>query len=188
LITDLSYPEDESLNDAIDPNLCSVKYIIVDQVARLAVLLGRGSLIAKIDIKSAYRLIPVVPQEQRYLGMFWRNHVYVDGMLPFGLRSAPKIFTAVADVLEWRISRAGVQYIYHYLDDSVVLECPDAEECAKSLSTLKTVCGDLGVLLAPEKQASPSTRLVSFWELLLTHFVKSCNSLMISRDPPIMLA
>jgi len=155
LITDLSFPEDESVNDAIDPKLCSVKYITVDQVARHAVLLRRGSLIAKIDIKSAYRLI----LGATLLGMFWRNHVYIDGMLPFGLRLTHKIFTAVADALEWCISRAGVEYIYHYLDDFVVLGCPDAEQCVKNLSTLKTVCGDLGVLLAPEKQADPSTRL-----------------------------
>jgi len=37
--------EDEGVNDALDPKLCSVKYITVDQVARLAVLLGRASLI-----------------------------------------------------------------------------------------------------------------------------------------------
>jgi len=38
-----------------------LKYITVDQVAKKTVLLGRGSLIAKIDIKSAYQLIPAAP-------------------------------------------------------------------------------------------------------------------------------
>jgi len=159
LITDLSYPEEQSVNDAISPALCSVKYITVDQVARHAVLLGKGSLIAKIDIQSAYRLIPVAPEERHYLGMFWRNQMYVDGMLPFGLRSAPKIFTAFADALEWCISTAGVEFIYHYLDDFVVLGRPDTEQCAQSLHTLKSVCNDLGVPLASEKQAGPSTKL-----------------------------
>ena len=62
--------------------------------------LGKGSLIAKIDIKSAYRLVPVSPLDHHYLGMQWNGQIYVDGMLPFGLRSAPNIFNAIADALD----------------------------------------------------------------------------------------
>ena len=105
LITDLSYPEGQSVNDAIDPELCSMSYITVDQVATTALSLGVGSLIAKIDIKSAYRLIPVHLADRRWLGMRWDGKIYIDGMLPFGLRSAPKIFNSVADAVwqekEW---------------------------------------------------------------------------------------
>ncbi len=48
LITDLSHPD---INDAIDPDLCSLSYVTVDEVARTAMALGKGSMIAKIDIK-----------------------------------------------------------------------------------------------------------------------------------------
>ena len=88
-----------SVNGAIDPSLCSLKYVAVDQVAKKAIQLGKASLIAKIDIKSTYRLIPVSPCDWHYLGMQWNGQIYVDGMLPFGLRSTPKIFNAVADAL-----------------------------------------------------------------------------------------
>ena len=40
-------------------------------------------------MKSAYRLIPVSPRDRTWLGICWK-HVYVDAMLPLGLRSAPK--------------------------------------------------------------------------------------------------
>ena len=50
-------------------------------------------------------------------------------MLPFGLRSATKTFTAVADALEWCIVKEGVEFVYHYLDDFVVLGLPDSEQC-----------------------------------------------------------
>ena len=66
-------------------------------------------------------------------------------MLPFGLRSAPKIFNAIADALEWCVSREGVEWIYHYLDDFTILGLPGTEQCAQSLHTLQTVCRDLGV-------------------------------------------
>ena len=41
-------------------------------------------------------------------------------MLPFGLRSAPKIFNSVADAVEWCVVREGVEHIFHYLDDFAV--------------------------------------------------------------------
>jgi len=99
VITDLSHPQGCSVNVTIDPNLCSLSYISVDEVARVAMSLGKGALLAKVDIKAAYRLVPVHPVDRSYLGMKWKQSVYVDGMLPFGLRSAPKIFTAVADAV-----------------------------------------------------------------------------------------
>ena len=53
LITDLSYPKGRSANEAIDKTACSMAYILVHDVANTAVALGKGSLIAKIDIKAA---------------------------------------------------------------------------------------------------------------------------------------
>ena len=94
LITDLSFPEDNSVNDGIDPCICSLRYITVDEVARVAQALGPGALMAKIDIRAAYHLVPVHPDDRLLLGFQWRDALYIDGMLPFGRRSAPKIFTA----------------------------------------------------------------------------------------------
>ena len=68
-------------------------HISVWVVTYTAVRLGKGSLIAKIDVKSAYRLVPVVQHEKHWLSMKWKDHVYIDHMLPFGLRSAPKVLT-----------------------------------------------------------------------------------------------
>ena len=40
-ITDLSFPEGNSVNDMIDPSLCSLPYTTVNQVAQEAMRLGR---------------------------------------------------------------------------------------------------------------------------------------------------
>lgn len=160
LITDLSFPKGFSINDAIDPKLCSLTYTTVDEVAHAAMLAGRGSLMAKIDIKSAYRLVPVHPEDRIYLGMKWNGSFYVDGMLPFGLRSAPKIFTAIADALEWYIAQEGVVNIFHYLDDFLVLGPPGSDDCFRYLSILERVCARLGVPLAPEKKDGPTSVIV----------------------------
>jgi hypothetical protein len=52
------------MNDGIDPALCSLSYTTVDDIAELVLELGKCSLLAKVDIESAYRLIPVHPQDR----------------------------------------------------------------------------------------------------------------------------
>ena len=108
LITDESYPPAYSVNDGIDPDLCSLTYCTVEQVAAVVAVYTQGALLAKINVESAYRLIPVHPQDHTLQAVEWDGMVYVDPMLPFGLRLAPKIFNAVADALEWCIRRNGV--------------------------------------------------------------------------------
>ena len=121
LIVELSSPKKFSINDGIDPSWCLQSYVTVDRVARQAGKLGRGALMAKVDVKSAYRIVPVSPEDRLLLGMQWRGRMHVDACLPFGLRSAPLIFTALADGLEWIVRQQGVHFIYHYLDDYIML-------------------------------------------------------------------
>ena len=61
----------------------------------------------------------------------------------------------MADAPEWCISSQGVIHIAHYLDDFAVMGPPDSEVCAKSLSTLKAVCGELDVPQACHKEIRP---------------------------------
>ena len=156
LITDLSYPEGGSVNDGIDPAVCSLQYTSVERVATAAQSLGAGTLLAKVDVKSAYRLIPVHPADRPLLALAWKGSIYVDGMLPFGLRSAPKIFTAVADALEWILRAQGVRHIDHYLDDFVTFGPSNSDECGIALATIRAICAELGVPLAMEKLEGPT--------------------------------
>ena len=47
---------------------------------------------AKFDVKAAYRNIPIHPDDRFLLGMKWRDKFFVDLVLSFGLRSAPRYF------------------------------------------------------------------------------------------------
>jgi len=158
-LADLSSPEGLSINDGIDKALCSLSYISVDDIAADVISLGRGALIAKTDVKHAYRQIPVHPEDRPLLGMRWKGQFYMDAVLPFGLRSAPLIFTAVADALQWIVQSRSVHHIHHYIDDFVVLGPPNSEVCSNSLLTLSQTCSELGVILANEKTEGPATCL-----------------------------
>ncbi|KAL5494055.1 hypothetical protein EMCRGX_G015325 [Ephydatia muelleri] len=116
----------------------------VDQAAESVVQLGRGALMAKIDIKAAYQLIPVHPADRWLLGMQFEGAIFMDTVLPFGLRYAPKIFNAVANALEWACRNNGVGNMLHYLDDFMVFGAPDSSECADYLMIVRSVFQRLG--------------------------------------------
>ena len=86
----------------------------MDHLAALVVLTGRGCFPVKADIKEAYRMVLVHPQDQHLLGVQWESAVYIDKVLPFGLRSAPKTFSAAADAVQW-ICNNGIQKGLQYL-------------------------------------------------------------------------
>ena len=99
LILDLSALEGCSVNDGISKDICSLLYMSVDDVADRIVSMGKGSLMPKFDLKAAYRNVPVHPDDRWFLGMVWEDMLYVDTVLPFGLRSALAIFNALAEKL-----------------------------------------------------------------------------------------
>ena len=84
--------------EKIDP--FAVQYMKVDDIIDGIMLLGRGTLLAKFDAESVYRIIPVHPNDHYLLGMQWQRNYFVDMALPFGLRLAPYIFSSVADLVE----------------------------------------------------------------------------------------
>ena len=79
MTVDLSSPSGASVNDFVDPSLCSLQYASVDNAAEFVAKVGRGALLAKLDIKSAYRNISVHPGDRHLLGIRWRDrstHVF----------------------------------------------------------------------------------------------------------------
>ena len=159
LIVDLSSPKGSSINDGIPRDLCSMTYITTDEAIRKILTLGPGALLAKIDIQSAFRLIPVHPADRHLLAVEWNNKVYIDTCLPFGLRSAPKLFNVMADLLSWILHDQGVSYILHYLDDYLTIGPPNSPECHHNLLVITQTCRTLGVPLSIEKVAGPAATL-----------------------------
>ena len=96
-------------------------------------LLGKGSLLAKLDLREAYRAVPVHPSDQRLLAVSWNGSIYLDKALPFGLRSAPKLFSALTDAMMWVLWDRGVRSALHYLDDFLVLGPPGQPVCGLKL-------------------------------------------------------
>ncbi len=172
LITDLSFPHGASVNDGVDEDIVSLLYMSVDNVAEMVVKLGRGSLLAKMDIKAAYRLIPVHPHDRELQAVKWEGKIYMDACSPFGLQSAPKIFNALADTLCWCFRQAGIRYINHYLDDYITVAPPNSEECAEAVRQVEETCARLGSSWRRGRRKVPLQPSCS-WALLLIRWLAS---------------
>ena len=73
MIMHLSAPAGISVNDGIDKEEFSLAYTTVDNVAALVACHGKGALMSKVDLSSAFRLIPIRPQDRPLLGCVWQS-------------------------------------------------------------------------------------------------------------------
>ena len=163
MIVDLSFPRGVSVNDGISSSCCSVVYTSVDDAVQFLRQLGPHALMVKVDLKSAYRIVPIHPRDRFLLGVQWEGEAYIDQALPFGLCSAPILFTAVADAIGWALYQAGFHFLIHYLDDYLFFFHPACLPVYGPfiLSHILGVLAHLGVLVAHHKIEGPAT-IVTF--------------------------
>ncbi|KAF0296945.1 hypothetical protein FJT64_005616 [Amphibalanus amphitrite] len=144
-------------NDAGIPS----EYVTMDQaIAALFEVGPDGALMAKADLKHAFRLIPVMPEQWWHLGFRWKDQFYFDMRLPFGLRSACAIFNDLARVL--RDAAASHSYnpnVNNYLDDFFFFSSASSPLCDTAYQTFMSLCETCGVPTAPDKCQAPSTRM-----------------------------
>ena len=111
--------------------------------------------LSKLDVKSAFRQIPVREEDQPLLGIKWQGEFYYEKVLPFRLRSSPAIFDSVASDIEWIVQHQfSIHQLLHYLDDFLCVSS-GAVVANQQLSILLRAFVYLGVPLAPTKVEGP---------------------------------
>ena len=133
LIMHLSFPPGDSVNDGISVSDFPLRYSTVYDAMDSVMHLGRHALMAKIDVTGTFRLCPIHPADHHLLGYQWQGRYYYDGVLHFGLRSAPYIFNCLADAIEWLVRQRGITQVHHYLADFFIAGSPRTPECARHL-------------------------------------------------------
>ena len=159
----LSAPHGNSINNYINPDDYTLSYCSVDDAYAILNLLGTGALMSKIDLKNAFRLIPVHPNDWNLLGICWRNKFYIDTCLPFGLCSAPFIFNQLSVAIHWILQhKYSVSHLLHYLDDFFTAGAPDTSECQNNLEAMLSVCQKINAPVKLTKVEGPSTSITFF--------------------------
>jgi hypothetical protein len=160
LIHHLSYPSNDSVNSHTDPDICTVQYANIDQAVLMIQNLGQNALLAKTDLKSAFRLLPINPADFDLLGIKCNNRYYFDKSLPFGSKLSCALFNRFSTFLHWLVCKKSQNSnIIHYLDDFLFGGRAGEITCNSTLSIFHTVCAHLGIPIADDKTVEPTTCL-----------------------------
>ena len=160
LIHDCSMPPGRGVNSYISVEKQSFQSL--DDATRL---IGKDFYLAKIDLRRAYRSVPVHPANYQALGLKWKfpdndHFTYlVDTRLPFGGKSAPGIFHRLTQSVRRMMARRGFKDIIVYLDDFLVIG-RTLEECTAAYMALYNLLLELGFMISPNKLVPPCQKLV----------------------------
>ncbi|KAK3103148.1 hypothetical protein FSP39_016826 [Pinctada imbricata] len=160
MICNLSAPFGKSVNDDIDPKLCSVQYSSFDSAIEMIQKLGTSALLGKKDIASAFRLLPIRPEDFCLLGFQFQGIFFIDKCLPFGCSIACATFEKFSTALHWLIEQhSSLDSIVHYIDDFLFAGPAKSENCKELMATFDIICDRLGVPISQDKTKGPSTKL-----------------------------
>ena len=151
------------VNATIRSETASVSYITFRQIcARLEALpavTGRGFV---LDVKSAFRNLPLAPQELHKMVFFWDGAYYVDLRLVFGVSTGPAIWSAVAELLLFVVRKHCVSHRCDFLvliDDNLGSSV-DEQGAREGFETFISTAERLGVPIAMDKNVEPTTAFV----------------------------
>lgn len=179
VIVDLSWPQGYSVNDGISKDrylgeVIELHYASVEEVCKMVLRAGPGSVIYKRDLRRAYRQIPVDPKDYRYLGYFWGDEFFFDTVLCMGQRNAALACSRATKAVMHIHENDG----YHgtsYLDD--LIGVAPAEIGSEAYESLGDLLKQLGLVENFAKACPPSTV-----QLVLGVLVDTVNGTLLVPD------
>ena len=122
--------------------------------------LTRATWAAKVDLSSAYHHIPIHDKYKRFFSFCLNGQKYAFNGMPFGLSTAPYIFTRVVQAITNHLRVTQGMRVFAYLDDFLILGV-DKLQVGEHLQTLKNTLTELGLMINTDKSLSePTQRLV----------------------------
>ena len=92
----------------------------MESVRSVKGLIQKDDWLTKLDLKDAYLTVPVLPCHQKYLRFCWQGQMWQFAVLPFGLNSAPFIFTKLMKPVVATLRKLGI-WVVLYLDDMLIM-------------------------------------------------------------------
>jgi len=166
LINDLSTPSRNSVNDGIYhmPTKCQ----LIQHALQLISDMGRGCHLAKMDVKSAYRLLPIHHTDWHLFGCVVENLLFIDTYMPFGGRSSGYIWERYAQAMQWILQhKYDIPPTSRWVDDFLFVL--DSMNSTSTLMKADDAFNELGVPMDANKQEG---RLL-VWFILATHSIQS---------------
>ena len=109
-----------SINDVLDPSLCTVEYAQTRQVVQIVRALGKKAWLWAKDLKDGYYNVSVQKSDVHKLGFIFEGKIYLFQRLPMGLSSSPKIFTEFMKFPIWAIKMDRPDLYYVMVDPQLI--------------------------------------------------------------------
>ena len=157
LIFNLSYPKTgNSVNSGIPKEVCRVKYPHFEEAVKLCIHEGVNCSVAKSDMSSAFRHVPMRKDQWHLLVMkathpvSKKTYYFVDKYLPFGSSISCAIFQSVSDaiahIVQQKVKKANVNYL-----DDFLFAAAMKWFCDQQVQRFLDVCKDINFPVALEK-------------------------------------
>ena len=156
VINHQSAPDGTSVNEGISKEDFATTYEHVGHAAQWIRHFRPGCTLTKIDIKEAYRIIPIDPLDQTLQGIVCEGKLYFDKCAAFGNRASGGIFCRVADLIAWIAIDHGIPAVIHYVDDFLLITPRGGNEVRKLFEAI--LCF-LRIPHKEEKTVGPTTKV-----------------------------
>ncbi|KZS13077.1 Uncharacterized protein APZ42_021816 [Daphnia magna] len=128
-------------------------------------MIRQDDFFVKIDLKDAYLTVPIHHGHRKYFQIRWADILYQFRCLPFGLASAPWIFTKLLKPVITFLRKQGLRSII-YLDDILILNASEkgaGQEYQLAISVLE-ICG---FLINLEKSVGVLSQVMEYLGLII---------------------
>ena len=142
-----------------------VSHFKMESIGSLKDGLQEGDLMRKIDLEDAYLSVPVHQEHRDFLKFCWRQKIYQFRSLPFGLATAPRVFTKILRPFVARMRMTGLCIIV-YLDDIMVM-AQSAEILKSHMQTLARELQAVGFKLNHKKCVWEPVQVIEFLVFLV---------------------
>lgn len=123
-------------------------------------LLRRKDWMISIDLKDAYLSVPISPQHRKFLRFPWKDSLFEFQCLPFGLTSAPRVFTKLLKPVMAHLRQKGIRCII-FLDDMLVM-AQFKEELQKQTQDILMLFQLLGFRINWDKSVLSPTQMIEY--------------------------
>ena len=150
-----------------------------ETVSQLRASLLPNQWAVSVDLADAFFHVPVHPASRKFLRFAVHGRIFQYTALPFGLKTAPWVFTIVMNQLQQMPEARNIQ-LHMYLDDWLVPTQSRSDGVTQAVQ-LTQLCSTLGLLVNPDKsELTPSqtfTHLGTLYDLRQYRMFMTPNSL-----------
>ena len=149
----------------------SLEHFKLEDIKTAINLLSKNDHLASVDLQDAYFIIPVSIKDRIYLRFEYSGQIWQFTCLPFGLASAPYVFTKVMKPVISKLRASGFKSTI-YLDDILILGS-SYNSCLQNLNATLKLLKSLGFIINFDKSKLIPAEICKFLGFIIdSEFMK----------------